>query len=128
MVPCSVIPRWVRYINESFADDRCEPPEIENLEEGTLFTKDEIRIGLKWMKQGKAVGPDKISIEMLQALEENGLDSLYKILNNVHSTGEIPEQFLQSISSHCQRSQEPIIVKITESKSKTVCFLQGMLS
>ncbi|KAG1708451.1 DNA polymerase zeta catalytic subunit [Nymphon striatum] len=48
------------------------------------------------MKKGKAVGPDEVSIEMLDALEEYGLNLVHKVFNEIYETGVFPEDFLAS--------------------------------
>lgn len=88
--------RWVRYIKELFADKRGPMPEI-NSSEGLEITKDEIRNGIKNMKRGKAVGLDEISIEMLDALGEDGVKLLHKVFNEIYETGIFPEDFLTSV-------------------------------
>ena len=88
--------RWRQYIEELFRDDRGEPPTIRSLE-GPLIGKDEIRKAMKELKRGKAVGPDEISIEMILALHEQGVDVLQSIFNEVYNSGNLPEDFLKSI-------------------------------
>lgn len=89
--------RWERYIKELFSDNRREPPIIEVDVEGPEITKDEIRHSIRKMKKAKAVGLDDVSIEMLEALGDEGLELLYKIFNHIYDTGELPDDFLQSI-------------------------------
>lgn len=71
--------RWVRYIKELFDETRNDPPTIEAEIEGLEISRDEIRSGMKKMGKGKAVGPDEVSVEMLEALDEKGIDLLYRI-------------------------------------------------
>ena len=52
---------------------------------------------MKKTKKGKAPGPDNITIELLEALEEFGVDQITKFLNNIYDTGEIPEDLSKSI-------------------------------
>lgn len=71
-------------MGELFGDDRGEPPNIPN-EDGPSLINDEIRKRLKIMKKGKAVGPDEIAVEMLEASAEEGDDLLYRILNEIRT-------------------------------------------
>ncbi|CAF1369208.1 unnamed protein product [Adineta steineri] len=49
------------------------------------------------MKTNKATGPDGISIEMIQCLDELGVDVMTKLINKIYDTGEIPEDLTKSI-------------------------------
>ena len=49
------------------------------------------------MKTGKALGPDGIATEMIEALEEFGVDILYDLLNEIYNTGIIPEDMSKTI-------------------------------
>ena len=52
---------------------------------------------MKKTKKGKAPVPNNITIELLEALEEFGVDQITKFLNNIYDTGEIPEDLSKSI-------------------------------
>ena len=52
---------------------------------------------MKKIKKGKALGPDSINIELLEAVEEFGVDQITKIFNNIYETGQIPEDLSKSI-------------------------------
>lgn len=49
------------------------------------------------MKHGKAAGPDEIVIEMIQALDELGVDYLTKIANVIYDSGKIPQDLCKSV-------------------------------
>ena len=49
------------------------------------------------MKTGKATGPDMISIEMIEPLEEMGIEAVTHLLNEMYKTGEMPKDMLKSI-------------------------------
>ncbi|GFO03036.1 endonuclease-reverse transcriptase [Plakobranchus ocellatus] len=59
--------------------------------------KDEIRAAIRKMKAGKATGPDKISVEMIEALEEFGIEKVTELLNEIYDTGQIPTDISKSI-------------------------------
>ena len=42
------------------------------------------------MKTGKATGPDGLSIELIEALEEYGIEKATTLLNEIYDTGQIP--------------------------------------
>jgi len=43
------------------------------------------------------VGPDQISIELLEALGEDGVDLLHGIFSQIYESSELPDDFLTSI-------------------------------
>ncbi|CAF4923470.1 unnamed protein product, partial [Rotaria magnacalcarata] len=49
------------------------------------------------MKTNKATGSDGISIEMIQCLDERGVDIMTKLINKIYDTGELPEDLTKSI-------------------------------
>ena len=92
-----ILERWSEYIGELYNDDRNERKIIKNNFEGPLFLTDEIRSAIKQMKTGKALGPDGIVTEMIEALEEFGVDILYDLLNEIYNTGIMSEDTSKSI-------------------------------
>ena len=48
------------------------------------------------MKDGKAMGTDKISTDLLRALDEENLDSLTQLCNIIYGSGHIPTDMEQS--------------------------------
>ncbi|XP_063596221.1 uncharacterized protein LOC134773075 [Penaeus indicus] len=64
--------------------------------EGPPILQDEVRYVLKKMKHGQAPGPDKVTIEMFDALEEYGIDLITTLINNIYDTGHIPSDLLKS--------------------------------
>ena len=65
--------------------------------EGPPILKDEIECALKSMKNGKATGPDDISVEMIESLEDTGINKLESIMNKMYNTGTIPNNLSRSI-------------------------------
>ena len=60
--------------------------------------KDEVRKAVKSMKKGKSAGPDKITVEMIESLDEFGIDMLTDFLNAIYNdTGDIPSDLSKSI-------------------------------
>ena len=49
------------------------------------------------MRRNKAAGPDRIVVEMLEALEEYGVGKLTDIINKICDDGEFPEDLNKSI-------------------------------
>ena len=65
--------------------------------DGPPIMKDGVRKAVKSMKKGKAAGPDKITVEMIESLDEFGIDMLTDFLNAIYDTGEIPSDLSKSI-------------------------------
>ena len=57
--------------------------------EGPPIMKDEVRKAVKSMKKGKAAGPDTITVEMIESLDEFGIDRsmLTDFLNAIYDSG-----------------------------------------
>ena len=59
--------------------------------------KDEIRAAIRKMKLINATGPVSISVELLEALEDYGIDKISTLLNEIYETGQIPSHISKSI-------------------------------
>ena len=97
MEKSEILNRWSEYIQELFDDDRLPKPNIRKNIEGPSIMKDEVRQAIKSMKNNKATGPDEIAAEMIQSLDELGIDVITKLINEIYDTGEIPEDLTKSI-------------------------------
>ncbi|GFN97983.1 dolichyl-phosphate beta-glucosyltransferase [Plakobranchus ocellatus] len=92
-----ILNRWAEYINELFDDQRHDFDVTKKNFAGPPIMKDEIRAAIRKMKAGKATGPDKISVEMIEALEEFGIEKVTELLNEIYDTGQIPTDISKSI-------------------------------
>ena len=88
--------RWCEYTEELFADARPEKPEPPNLE-GPPILKTEVRTAIKRAKTNKAPGADGVTTEMIKALEEFGVEKLSDLYNDIYESGNLPEDFLESV-------------------------------
>ena len=96
------------YISELYHDERGDKPLIKKNFDGPPIMKDEVRKAVKSMKKGKAAGPDKITVEMIESLDEFGIDMLTDFLNAIYMTLEKSPLIYQNLSLlPCQRNQEP---------------------
>ena len=86
----------VEYISNLYNDKRDDMPTFP-ITSGEKFLKEEVQRVIKSMKDGKAMGTDKISTEMLRALDEENLDSLTQLCNIIYDSGKIPTGMEQSI-------------------------------
>ncbi|GFN92920.1 hypothetical protein PoB_001942600 [Plakobranchus ocellatus] len=82
---------------------------------GPPIMKEEVETAIKKMKHGKATGPDNISVELIEALEDFGIGKVTHLLNEIYDTGGRFQQIYPSLYSlHCQRSQVQQNVNYTE--------------
>ncbi|RUS75926.1 hypothetical protein EGW08_016314 [Elysia chlorotica] len=88
--------RWVEYVGDLFDDARPEKPTMPN-EEGPPIMREEVEYALRGIKDGKASGLDNITIEMLKALKEFGVDELTKLCNDIYDTGHLPNDMKESV-------------------------------
>ena len=54
-------------------------------------------IGITKLQNREAAGPDKVVVEMLIALHEDGVNLLWKLFNKIYETGQIPTETLKSV-------------------------------
>ena len=85
-----ILERWSAYISELYHDKRDDKPPIMKNFDGPPIMKDEVRKAVKSMKKSKAAGQDKITVEMIESLDEFGIVMLTDFLNAIYDSGEIP--------------------------------------
>ncbi|GFR78512.1 hypothetical protein ElyMa_000535800 [Elysia marginata] len=72
-----ILERWAEYIHELFEDIRKHDHNIMKKNfAGPPTMEDEVRAAMKKMKAGKATGPDGVAVEMIEALEQYGVEKL----------------------------------------------------
>ncbi|GFN78083.1 LINE-1 retrotransposable element orf2 protein [Plakobranchus ocellatus] len=84
-----ILERWAEYIRELFKDDRKDHNIMKNNVAGSPIMKEEVETAIKKMKHGKATGSDNISVELIEALEDFGIEKSH--------TGQIPTDLSKSI-------------------------------
>ncbi|GFS24491.1 endonuclease-reverse transcriptase [Elysia marginata] len=92
-----LLERWAEYIGELFDDDRKDHDVMKRNFAGLPILEDEVRSAIRKMKTGKATGPDGVSIELIEALEDYGTEQVTAILNSIYETGNIPADISKSI-------------------------------
>ena len=92
-----ILERWAEYISELYHDEWGDKPPIMKKFDGPPIMKDEVRKAVKLMKKGKTAGPDKITVEIIESLDEFGIDMLTDFLNAIYDSGEIPSDLSKSI-------------------------------
>ena len=76
--------------------DRDGDFDVNDILAGPEILKEEVEHAMKRIKKDNSAGPDKIPIEMYEALEKFGIEQLTSLLNKMYNTGEIPEDLLKS--------------------------------
>jgi len=92
-----ILEGWAEYIQELFFDERKDRNVMNGNFAGPPILKDEVRAATKKMKNGKATGPDGISVKLIKALGDFGLFELTELLNKLYDTGHIPSDMLKSV-------------------------------
>ena len=92
-----ILERWAEYIRELFEHNRKEHDVMKKNLAGRPIMKDEVRETMRKMKTGKATDPDGLSIELIEALEEYGIEKVTTLLNEIYNTGQIPVDMSRSI-------------------------------
>ena len=87
--------RWTEYIEVLFNDEGGEIPKMENLN-GPIILTEEVKKAIDSLRPGKAPGEDEITTEMLQALDEIGIDKITELCNKIYDTGYIPDDMRKS--------------------------------
>ena len=90
-----IIKKWPTYftrlMNEENPREEREEVQEYNLDEIEAFTEADVKSALRKMKNGKAVGPDNLPIEVWKCLGEEGITSLSEMLNKICEEERIPE-------------------------------------
>ncbi len=93
-----ILERWKEYIGELFEDNR--PPEFLNNKkenESLPILKEEVTKAIRSMPNKKAAGPDEVSIELIQALDELGAEWMTMIANKIYDEGYFPIEMSRSV-------------------------------
>ena len=89
--------RWAEYIEELFWDERGDKPVIQKNIEGPPIMKSEIENAIKKLRKGKAVGPDEVAVEMIEATDDVGIELITHLANRIYDTGDIPLDLSRSV-------------------------------
>src|SRR5437867_10602318 len=96
-----VMERWAEYVEELYkdenrgVDDIIEMGQMEN--EVYTICSEEIEAVIRDLPKGKACGSDNISAELLQCMDEKGIQIMTRLINKLYKSGYIPEDFRESI-------------------------------
>uniref|UniRef100_A0AAR2LU20 Reverse transcriptase domain-containing protein n=1 Tax=Pygocentrus nattereri TaxID=42514 RepID=A0AAR2LU20_PYGNA len=96
-----VLSRWKEYFEELMNEEnererRTTGGEIVD-QEVQRISKVEVRAALKRMKNGKAVGPDDIPVEVWRCLGEKAVDFLTRFFNKILESERMPDEWRSSV-------------------------------
>ena len=95
-----ILRRWQEYFEKLMNEDN-DHEKRTDLASGTKrevprVNMEEVRNAMKKMKNGKAVGPDKIPVEAWKCLGEAAVDFLTRLVNKILQSGEMPKEWRYS--------------------------------
>ena len=59
----------------------------------TIISRKQIEMVVKELPKGKACGVHNICAELLQCMDEKGMEIITNLINKTYNTGYIPEEF-----------------------------------
>ena len=86
--------RWLEYVKELYDEPNrsASPLYFKEPLNGPTILKSEIQNALSSMRNGKALGSDKISAETLKALNHFGLELLQLLANTIYNKDLFPDE------------------------------------
>ncbi|KAG7470479.1 hypothetical protein JOB18_047048 [Solea senegalensis] len=92
---------WKEYFEELMNEENEREQRVEEVttvnHEVAEISKDEVRGALKRMKNGKAVGPDDIPVEVWKCLGEEAVEFLVRLFNRILESEGMPEEWRRSV-------------------------------
>ena len=87
--------RWS--ILENYATEVQSQPVNDNGTGLDITRTGEVENALKSVKDGKAGGRDEVAVEMLKAMEEQGIERITDLCNIIYNTGNFPRDLKESM-------------------------------
>ena len=84
-------------MSELFEDHRKDYNVMKRIFAGPPIMKDEIQAAIRKMKLVKATRPDSISVELIEAIEDYGIDKITTLLDEIFDPGQFPPDIFKSI-------------------------------
>ena len=91
-----ILERWEEYVNELFDDSRGEKPYVKNTD-GLPILTEKLRSALNKMSREKAAGPDGVCAELIEALDEVGIEQMTNLANEIYDGSKFPAEMCKSI-------------------------------
>ena len=95
---------------ENNKDPRTEEAEVIN-EEANCFSREEVKNALRRMKKGKAVGPDKLPVEVWKCMGKMGIKFLTRLFNRLLMGKRMPEEWRRNV-----------LISIYKNKGDAQCY------
>src|SRR5437899_12614446 len=96
-----VMERWAEDVEELYKDENRGVDDVIDMGrvESDVYKicSEEIEAVIRDLSKGKACGSDNISAELLQCMEEKGIQIMTRLINKIYKSGYIPEDFRESI-------------------------------
>ena len=103
----NILDRRVEYIEELFEDNRKDKYMIRTEKKENLpITSVEVAKAIKSMQKKKAPGPDDITIEMVQALDDFGIEWLTALANKIYDEGHFQMKWVSQFLSRYLKNLE----------------------
>ena len=90
----AVLKRWKVYFEKLINDKNDREPKKEEAEvvnEELNCVSKEVKNALRWMKKGKAVGPDELTVEVWKCVGEMEIKFLIRLFNKLLVGKRMPE-------------------------------------
>ena len=104
--PEKILERWAQYVEELYNDSRCASTHNLNTQEVCTISEMEVKAVIQKLTRNKATGSDNIPAEFLQTLGEKGLQIITKLMNRIYNTGNLPDDFLQTVFITIPKKQQ----------------------
>ena len=91
--------RWEKYYEKLLNEENPRmmfEDGVQNLGVTQSISRREVKKQLKKMKNGRAIGPDGIPVEVWKSLGEEGIDMLWDLTNKIYQREVMPEQWRES--------------------------------
>ena len=97
----TVLKRWKEYFEKLMNEENNTEPRIEAVEvvnkEVNCVNREEVKNALRRMRKGKAVMPDKLSVEVWKCMGEMEIEFLTRLFNRLLMGKRMPEEWKRSV-------------------------------
>ena len=104
--PVKIVERRAQYVEEELCNDNRDLYSNDvsfNSEDIGVVSEMEVKDVIQKLTRNKATGADNIPAEFLQTLGDKGIKVMTRLMNNIYKSGNIPDDFLQTVLLHYQR-------------------------
>ena len=97
----AVLKRWKEYFEKLMNEENKREPRMEEVdvvdEEVNCVSREEVKNALRTMEKGKAVGPDKLPVEVWKCTREMKIKFLTRLFNKLLVGERMPEERRRSV-------------------------------